>query len=173
MCEHLWSQWCRLAFMEGHASDSKCSWSAGLSSYATCQSKPVTSGWFQDHSVASNSWRLGPVTQYGSRRCPTHPRKFWPFSAVCLTVFLFKLWPRTFTLELYEKKPTRSEIMILDCSCPLIVDDRNEWSDYLPTIPSGRRHPVKYLHTVHWCLSASAMLPPPPPPSKLNQPSKI
>ena len=29
------TSWCHLAFMQGHASDSKCSWSAGISWYAT------------------------------------------------------------------------------------------------------------------------------------------
>ena len=31
---------------------------------------------------------------------------FWPFSAVCLSVFLFEFWPRTFTIKLlrYGKK---------------------------------------------------------------------
>ena len=44
------------------------------------------------------------------------PEIFWPFSAVCLTVLLFEFWPRTLTFELYEKKPTTSEIIILECS---------------------------------------------------------
>ena len=33
----------------------------------------------------------------------TDPRFFWPFLAVCLTVFLFELWPQTFIIELFQK----------------------------------------------------------------------
>ena len=33
---------------------------------------------------------------------------------------LFAFWPRTFTIELSEKKPTRTEIMILEGSVPLM-----------------------------------------------------
>ena len=32
------------------------------------------------------------------------PGNFWPFSVTCLTVFLFEFWPRTFTIELSQKK---------------------------------------------------------------------
>ena len=46
--------------MQGDVSDSKCSWPAGINSYATCRSKPITPGRIQDHSGASNSWRLAP-----------------------------------------------------------------------------------------------------------------
>ena len=34
-------------------------------------------------------------------------RDFWPFSAVCLTVFLFEVWPQTCTIALYGKKTYR------------------------------------------------------------------
>ena len=40
----LWHQWCHLAIMQGHASCSICSWSAGIISYATCRRKCITPG---------------------------------------------------------------------------------------------------------------------------------
>ena len=46
------------------------------------------------------------------------PELFWPFMFGRLTVFLFEFWPRTFTTKL-RKKPTRSGIMILECSYKL------------------------------------------------------
>ena len=42
------------------------------------------------------------------------PETFWQFSAVCLTVFLFEFWPRTFTFKLFEERPSRLEIVTLD-----------------------------------------------------------
>ena len=43
------------------------------------------------------------------------------FSAVCLTVFPFEVRPRTFTIGFYGKKNSiLSELMILECSFPLI-----------------------------------------------------
>ena len=33
-------------------------------------------------------------------------------------MFLLEIWPRTFTIELYEKRPTRSEIVILESTFP-------------------------------------------------------
>ena len=76
-CERLRRQWCHLAFMQGHASDSKCSWSARISSYATCRSKPITPRRIQDHFTASNSWRLAPVTKCQPHLC--HPGFFGHF----------------------------------------------------------------------------------------------
>ena len=102
---------------------------------------------------------------------PPTPESFWPFGRLldCIPV-------QTLTSDLHHQTLRKKAYKIwdydLDCSCPLVVDDRNEWSDYLPTIPSGRRHPAKYLHTVHWCLSASAMLPTPPP-LPLKAPSTV
>ena len=115
--ELLWHQWCHLAITQGLVSDSKCSWSAAIIPKVTCRSKPNASGRIQDHSAASNYWRPAPVTEYWPRLC--HPAEItWPFLAVCLTVFLVEFWPRTFTIKLYRKKPTRSEIIILGCSFP-------------------------------------------------------
>ena len=42
------------------------------------------------------------------------------FSAVCLTVFPFEFRPRTFTIGFYGKNSIISELMILECSFPLI-----------------------------------------------------
>ena len=57
----------------------------------------------EDHSAASNScaWY-----QWRNTGCVVVTRDFL---AVCLTVFLFE-WPRTFTIKLNKKRPTRSEI---------------------------------------------------------------
>ena len=44
------------------------------------------------------------------------------FSAICLTVFPFEFRPRTFTIGFYGKKSFISELMILECSFPLIID---------------------------------------------------
>ena len=49
---------------------------------------------------------------------------FWPFSTVCLTVFLSEFWPRIFTIELHEKSPTRSEIMIFGVQFSFNVGDQ-------------------------------------------------
>ena len=42
------------------------------------------------------------------------------FFAVSLTVFLFEFWARTFTIGFYGKNAIISELMILECSFPLI-----------------------------------------------------
>ena len=47
-------------------------------------------------------------------------RDFRPFLTVCLTVFPFEFRPRTFTIGFYGKKSFISELMILECSFPLI-----------------------------------------------------
>ena len=75
-CEHLWGQWCHLAIMQGHANDSKCLWSAEISSYATFYHW-LRPGEFKDHSAASNSWCLAPRTKYWPRL--RHP--------ICLAIF--------------------------------------------------------------------------------------
>ena len=43
------------------------------------------------------------------------------FSAVCLTVFPFEFRPRTFTIGFYGKKSIISELMILECSFPILL----------------------------------------------------
>ena len=43
------------------------------------------------------------------------------FSAVCLTVFPFEFRPRTFTIGFYGKNSIISELMILECSFPLMT----------------------------------------------------
>ena len=40
------------------------------------------------------------------RVCDVPPHTFWSFSAICVTMLLFAFWPRTFTIELNEKKQT-------------------------------------------------------------------
>ena len=49
----------------------------------------------------------------------TNPRTC-QFCAVCLTVFPFEFRPRTFTIGFYGKNSIISELMILECSFPLI-----------------------------------------------------
>ena len=46
---------------------------------------------------------LAPGTSDVMPAASSSPKIFWPFSAVCLTVFLFEFWPRIFTIQLYEK----------------------------------------------------------------------
>ena len=109
------TSWCHLAFMQGHVRDSKCSWSAGISLYVTLRSKPITSGWIQDHFAASDYWRLAPVMQYRLRH---HPR------ILAIFVRLFdRVLVRILTSDVHHrtlrKKPTRSEI--LECSFPLTL----------------------------------------------------
>ena len=55
---------------------------------------------------------LTPGTSDVMPAASSSPEIFWPFSVVCLTAFLFEFWPRTFTIELYRKKPTKCEFMI-------------------------------------------------------------
>ena len=62
MYEPLWRRGATSQSCKVHASGSKCSWTAGISSYATCHRKCISSGRLQDHSVASNYWFLAPVT---------------------------------------------------------------------------------------------------------------
>ena len=52
----------------------------------------------------------------------TNPRTC-QFSAVCLTVFPYEFWPRTFTIGFYGKNSIISELMILECSFPLSRQD--------------------------------------------------
>ena len=52
----------------------------------------------------------------------TNPRTC-QFSAVCLTVFLFEFRPRTFTIWFYGKNSIISELMILECSFPLSMEE--------------------------------------------------
>ena len=49
------------------------------------------------------------------------------FSAVCLTVFPFEFWPRTFTIGFYGKNSIISELMILECSFPLMFTIWESW----------------------------------------------
>ena len=53
------------------------------------------------------------------------------FSAVCLTVFPFEFRPRTFTIGFYRKSSIISELMILECSFPLIkqIKSNQIWDD--------------------------------------------
>ena len=76
-CERLWRQWCHLAIMQGHTSDSKCSSSAGIDSKATRRSKPNVPGQIQDHHTAKNSWCQAPVTKCQPRL--RHQRFFGHF----------------------------------------------------------------------------------------------
>ena len=62
---------------------------------------------------------LVPGTSDSCRPRGVVTRDFWPFSAVCLTVFLFEFRPRTFTIGFCGKKSIISALMILECSFPL------------------------------------------------------
>ena len=48
------------------------------------------------------------------------------FKVVCLTVFLFKVWPWAFTIEFCGKKSIRSETMVLERSC--VMHAKNVWN---------------------------------------------
>ena len=67
--------------------------------------------------AAAKCWRLAPVTHAG--HAASSPEIFWPFSAVCLTVFLFEFRPRTFTIGFYGKKSYQSlwiwSALFLEC----------------------------------------------------------
>ena len=65
-------------------------------------------------SDAKCTWSVG-IDLYAA--CRSYARSNSTPFCICSIVFLFKFWPRTFTIELCEKKkPTWSEIMILECS---------------------------------------------------------
>ena len=93
-CERLWRQWCHLAFMHGHVSDSKCSWSVGINSYARSNSR---------HSAASNSWCLAPVTLYWPRHY--HPRFFGHFR-----LYVWPCFCLNFDLELSPSNSTNKSL---------------------------------------------------------------
>ena len=128
MCYHLWRQWCHLAIMYSHTSDSKCSWTARIRSSATCRSKPITPGRIQDHSAALNSWRLAPVRWY--RIVVWHSRFFGHFrpSADRIPVWILTsdLLHRTL-----QKRPTRSGIMILECNFQIKSQRTAEGKNFL------------------------------------------
>ena len=54
-------------------------------------------------------------------RAASSPEIFRPFLTVCLTVFPFEFRPRTSTIGFYGKKSFISELMILECSFPLMT----------------------------------------------------
>ena len=56
-------------------------------------------------------------------RAASSPEIFRPFLTVCLTVFPFEFRPRTFTIGFHGKKSFISELMILECSFPLTVEN--------------------------------------------------
>ena len=62
-------------------------------------------------------WTLGSASTthatVASRVCVTCDFFFSPFQAVC-----WNFWPRTFPIKIFEKKFTRSDIKVLECSCP-------------------------------------------------------
>ena len=120
-CKRLCRNWCHLAIgTQGHASYSKSSKSASkpLHRQPGVAWIPNASSRIQNHSAASNSWRLAPVTGIPPA-VSSSLVNFQPFSAVCLAMFLLEFRPQTFTIDPLWKKPTRSGIMIFEYSCPL------------------------------------------------------
>ena len=63
---------------------------------------------------------LTPGTMTHAGRAASSPEIFRPFLTVRLTVFRFEFRPRTFTIGFYGKKSFISELMILECSFPLM-----------------------------------------------------
>ena len=60
--------------------------------------------------------------RYNSCVSGTQAIFFWPFSAICLTVFLLKIRLGTFTIKLYDKEDkesARSKMEIWECIYPL------------------------------------------------------
>ena len=74
----------------------------------------IDSGW-------SWTFRISHVTVYVGEVAPLMSRTLaHAIFAVCLTVFAFEFRPQTFPNGLYGKKTITSELMILECSFPLI-----------------------------------------------------
>ena len=91
-------------------------WAHSVSHTRVTVERGIKFGIDQNRDAAANCWRLAPVTHAG--RAASSPEIFRPFLAVCLTVFPFEFWPRTFTIGFYGKKSFISELMILECSSP-------------------------------------------------------
>ena len=72
---------------------------------------------------------LTPGTMTHAGRAASSPEIFRPFLTVCLTVFPFEFRPRTSTIGFYGKKSFISELMILECSFPLMI--KPEWGPLL------------------------------------------
>ena len=86
----------------------------------TCRSKPNTPSQIQDHSAASI---LTPNTSDVIPAACLVTRAFWPFFSRLFDHVPVQTLTRTFTIGLYEEKPTRSEVIILECSFPLTTDE--------------------------------------------------
>ena len=67
---------------------------------------------------------LTPGTMTHAGRAASSPEIFRPFLTVCLTVFPFEFRPRTFTIGFHGKKSFISELLILECSFPLSMGER-------------------------------------------------
>ena len=93
-------------------------WAHSVSHTRVTVERGIKFGIDQNRDAAANCWRLAPVTHAG--RAASSPEIFRPFLTVCLTVFPFEFRPRTFTIGFYGKKSFISELMILECSFPLI-----------------------------------------------------
>ena len=89
-------------------------WAHSVSHTRVTVERGIKFGIDQNRDTAANCWRLAPVTHAG--RAASSPEIFRPFSAV----FPFEFWPRTFTIGFYGKKSFISELMILECSFPLM-----------------------------------------------------
>ena len=99
--------WCHLAIMQGHATDSKCSWSARITSKATYRGKTDVPGRIQNNFTTTH---LAPMT---SHRPHFSPKIFRP-----------SVWPRSCSFSTSDSydltlriKSTRSGILTLECSC--------------------------------------------------------
>ena len=135
--ERLWHQWWHLVIIRGHASDSKCSWSAGISWYRRPAVVNRIRGRTQDHSAASNSWCL---VQWRTTGRVFVTQDFLAIFGSLFDSIPVRIWHRTLTIEIYEKKqPTRSELMILEYSFPLL------WNFYDTAYYRQLRLPPLYL----------------------------
>ena len=101
-------------FKQDHASNPICPRSAVITSYAACRSKSSISGRNQDHQAAGRLEFLmsGTIDLRHSRMLAAEC--LGAISAVCLTMPLFDFSPRTSTVKLYRKMPTRS--IMSECS---------------------------------------------------------
>ena len=113
-----------------------------ITSQVTCCGKPNTLRQTQDHSSASNAWCPTPVMSNRDvvPSVSLSTEFFLPFPAVCLTIFLWEFWPRTFNIGLYKKRPGRWEILILILASNLGSHARVY--DFVPTCILGQQPPA-------------------------------
>ena len=122
----------------------KCSWSAGIISYATCRCKRL------------KFLTPGNMTQYRPRH---HHQRFLAIFDPLLTVFLFDFWTRTLTVELSEK--SRRDQRLWFCIAVFLYLLANHklafkeapshlFKTFLSFLGGGGMFCVLYLRTAPW-----------------------